>query len=59
MPIRRTLQFVSGLALAVTILPSCMFLTGAMELDAVKTAMLVGTVAWFVATPFWMLDKPG
>jgi len=57
MPIRRVLQIVSWLALAGTILPSCVFLAGQMGLDAVKTTMLVATVAWFAATPFWMTDK--
>ena len=58
MPIRRVLQTVSWLALAGTILPSCLFLAGQMGSDAVKTAMLAATIAWFVATPLWMLDKP-
>ena len=58
MPIRRTMQTVSWLALAGIILPSCIFLAGQMELDAVKTMMFAATVAWFVATPLWMLDKP-
>lgn len=58
MPIRRTLQTVSWLALAGTILPSCIFLAGQIGSDAVKTVMFAATVAWFVATPLWMLEKP-
>jgi len=58
MPIRRTMQAISWLALAGTILPSCIFLAGQVELDAVKTVMFAATVAWFLATPLWMLDKP-
>jgi hypothetical protein len=58
MPIRRILQIVSWLALAGTILPSCIFLAGQMELGAVKTAMFAATIAWFVAAPLGMLGKP-
>jgi hypothetical protein len=58
MPIRRILQIVSWTALAGTILPSCAFLAGQMDNDTVNTIMLAATVAWFVATPLWMLDKP-
>ncbi len=58
MPIRRTLQVISWLALAGTILPSCLFLTGQTGLDGVKTVMFAATIAWFVATPLWMLEKP-
>ncbi len=54
MPMRRSLQIISWLALAGTILPSCIFLAGRMELDTVKTLMLAATIAWFVATPLWM-----
>ena len=58
MPIRRVLQIVSWLALAGTILPSCIFLAGQMELGIAKAAMFLATIAWFVATPLWMHDKP-
>ena len=58
MPIRRVLQIVSWLALAGTILPSCVFLAGQMELGAVKTSMFAATIAWFVAAPAWMFNKP-
>lgn len=51
---RPILQVVSWLALAGTVLPSCLFVANSMELDSVKTAMLVATVVWFVATPLWM-----
>ncbi len=57
MPMRQTLQIISWLALAGTILPSCIFLVGRMELDTVKTVMIAATIAWFVATPLWMFSK--
>ena len=52
------------LALAGTIVPPAVFMlqsiaagqagSPALPLDTVKTIMLVSTVAWFVAAPFWM-----
>ncbi len=47
-------QVVSWLALAGTILPPFLFFTGRIDLDTTKVAMLVATVVWYVATPFWM-----
>ena len=52
------------LALAGTIVPPAVFMfqsiaagqggSPALPLDTVKAIMLVSTVAWFVAAPFWM-----
>ena len=52
------------LALAGTIVPPAVFMlqsisggpgsTPAFSLDVVKTVMLLSTIAWFVAAPFWM-----
>ena len=58
MTMRRILQVVSWLALAGTVLPSCLYLADSLDLDSVKTAMLVSTVVWFVATPLWLERKP-
>ena len=58
MALRRILQLVSWLALAGTLLPSCLFLLNMADLDSVKTMMLVSTVVWFVVTPWWMQRKP-
>ena len=41
-------------ALAGTILPPVAFLCGVMPLDTVKGIMLVSTILWFVAAPWWM-----
>jgi hypothetical protein len=43
---------ISWLALAATILPSLLFFAGRLDLPAVKWWMLMGTIAWFAATPF-------
>jgi len=40
-------------ALAGTILPPVAFLFCAMPLDTVKGIMLVSTILWFVAAPWW------
>ena len=50
-------QIISGIALAGTILPSLLFFSGKLELDPLKFAMLIATILWFVATPFWMEHK--
>ncbi len=47
-------QIASVAALAGTILPAVLFLTGRLDLAAVKAWMLAATVVWFVATPLWM-----
>lgn len=41
-------------ALAGTIVPPALFLAKALPLEAVKQIMLVSTVVWFAAAPFWM-----
>jgi hypothetical protein len=52
-------QAVSALALVATIVPPLLLLAGRLELEPMKTWMLAATVAWFVATPFWMEHKSG
>jgi len=49
--ILKTVSYISLLAL---IIPSVMFLYGNAALPAVKVAMLVSTIVWFVIAPFWM-----
>lgn len=51
------LKIISLLAFFMTIIPSILFLTGKMELDRVKLLMLIATIVWFAATPFWMGQK--
>ncbi len=53
----KALQTVSVLSLLMTIVPSVMFLSGAVELAQVKLLMIFATVVWFAATPFWMGKK--
>jgi hypothetical protein len=51
------LRVVSAAALVGTILPPALYFGGSMDLGATKTWMLLSTVAWFAATPFWMWKK--
>jgi len=53
------LQIISLLALALTVVPSLLYLNGSVELDRAKLLMLIATVVWFVVTPFWMNSKDG
>jgi len=56
---RRIFQLISWLALASTILPSVLYYENRMELNSVKTVMLVATFLWFAATSLWMgHDQP-
>jgi hypothetical protein len=41
-------------ALAGTIVPPALFLAKALPLEAVQQIMLVSTIVWFAAAPFWM-----
>jgi hypothetical protein len=54
MIVRYSLQAISWLALAATILPSLAFLGGRLPLDTAQSIMLLATIVWFTATPFWM-----
>lgn len=54
---RIALQTISAIALTMTVIPSLVYFSGNMELDRVKLLLLVGSVMWFVATPFWMGKK--
>ena len=51
---KRAAQVVSLAALVGTILPPVLFFAGRMDIETMKGAMLVATVAWFAATPLWM-----
>lgn len=54
---RVALQIISYIALAMAVIPSIVYFSGGMELERVKTLMLLATVVWFVVTPFWMGRK--
>ena len=54
---RTGLKIISFLALALTVVPSFLYLNGSVGLDSAKLLMLIATVAWFVASPFWINRK--
>lgn len=45
------------LALAGTIVPPVLVLTGHLAPDPMKTMMLVSCIAWFVTAPMWMKSE--
>ncbi len=51
---RGALKTASWLALAGIVLPPILYFNGALTHEAVKTILLLATVVWFAATPFWM-----
>ena len=50
----KALIFISVVGLGLVIIPATLYLAGTMDKAAMKTLMLLGTVLWFVSTPFWM-----
>ncbi len=54
---KKTAQVLSGISLAMIIVPPCLYFAGNLEIDAAKTWMFVATVAWFVSAPLWMEHK--
>ena len=47
-------KIISTLALAATIVPSLLLFCGILSSEFVMISALLGTVAWFIATPMWM-----
>lgn len=54
---RRALQGLSWLALLGSIVPAVLYLGGSLDLAALKTAMLLATLLWFLTVPLWM-ERP-
>lgn len=50
-------KLISLIALAVTVLPSVLYFMGNVDAEPMKWIALVGTIAWFIATPMWMGRK--
>lgn len=47
----------SAIGLLLVVGPCVLFFSNVIELPAVKMLALVGTIAWFTATPLWMSRK--
>ena len=56
---RTVIKIIGYLGIVILIFPSILFLAGSIELDSVKTIMLVATIIWFAASVIqvWDLDK--
>lgn len=50
-------KIVSLISLCFVVIPCLLYFAGAISLDTVKLAALVGTIGWFIATPVWMSRK--
>jgi hypothetical protein len=51
---RVLLKVVSGLGLALTLVPSLFVFGGALSLAAFKSLVLAGSVLWLATAPFWI-----
>ena len=56
---RTIIRLIGYIGIIALITPSILYLAGKMELDQVKTIMIVATIVWFGASiiPAWNLDK--
>ena len=54
---KRILQIISYLALALTLLPAVLFFADKLELSQAKLWMLAAALGWFATAPFWMEHK--
>ncbi|KAA1258784.1 hypothetical protein LF1_13070 [Rubripirellula obstinata] len=52
-------KVISLVGLLATIVPCVLFFFGIIGHEAVKLAALIGTIVWFISTPFWMNRKLG
>lgn len=54
----KILKLISGLSIGVLILlMSILSFLGKIDVATVKMLMLIGTILWFVSTPFWMKEE--
>jgi uncharacterized membrane protein (Fun14 family) len=54
----KMLKLVSALSIGILILlVSILSFIGTIEVANMKMLMLIGTILWFVATPFWMKEE--
>ena len=56
---RTIIRLIGYVGIVVLIVPSMLYLAGKMELDQVKTIMVVATIVWFGSSVIlvWNLDK--
>jgi hypothetical protein len=56
---RTIVKLIAYIGILVLIAPSIFYLAGKMELETVKSVMVIATIVWFGASAFqvWYLDK--
>lgn len=50
-------KYIALLSLVLLIVPSILFLTARMDLEKVKSIMLIATLIWFAAATVWMWEN--
>ena len=50
-------KYIAMLSLVLLIVPSILFLAGRMDLEKVKSIMLIATLVWFAAATVWMWEN--
>ena len=56
---KRVAQLISLLALVAVLVVATLFFTDYLTLVVTQRALLVATLGWFLATPFWMGHADG
>lgn len=51
------LKLVSFVGLGLTVVPAFLVFAGTITWDTHAALMLVGTIAWFATSPFWMPEE--
>jgi hypothetical protein len=51
---KKLLPVISGVGLALVILPAGSYLAGITDKPNMETLMLIGTAIWFVSAPLWI-----
>ncbi len=57
MKLKLLLKVISFAGLVLTVLPSFFVFNNIITLDTDKFLMLIGTLIWFIVSPFWMNKK--
>lgn len=55
---KNLLRILPVIGLALILVPSCLYLLGAIDKPSMNTLMLVGTVLWFASAPMLIGAKP-
>ena len=54
---KKLLPGISGIGLALVLIPACLYLAGSTGKSQMQTLMLIGTVVWFITAPLWMRNN--